>query len=191
LPLDIINPKQLKADRREENSVNPSDNTVLITGGASGIGLALAKAFLHNNSRVIAVGRNPEKLARLAQTYPDVATQVCDISAPQAQADLAANMAINYPDLNIVINNAGVQYNYRSAEDFAAARQVETDPHPPLPAFHPHSAQAEGSCHRQCIIGAGLCSQKERTRLLRHQSGAAHLHQSPQVSVRKNDAQGF
>ncbi|HZD59941.1 MAG TPA: SDR family NAD(P)-dependent oxidoreductase, partial [Anaerolineae bacterium] len=46
-------------------------NTVLITGGASGIGLALTKAFLSHRNSVIACGRNPARLERVKEQYPD------------------------------------------------------------------------------------------------------------------------
>ncbi len=54
-------------------------NTVLISGGASGIGFALAKGFLRNGNKVIICGRRPEKLMEDKEKFPELHTIVCDI----------------------------------------------------------------------------------------------------------------
>ncbi len=104
-----------------------TDNTVMITGGASGIGLALTRAFLENGSRVIVVGRNPDKLAEVKQSHTDIVTHICDISKPESQDDLVLFIETQYPDINILINNAGVQYNYHSVDDFSVAHHVRSE----------------------------------------------------------------
>ena len=57
-------------------------NTVLITGGASGIGLSLAKVFLENINTVIVCGRNIHKLDQVKKQYPGIHTVQCDVSSP-------------------------------------------------------------------------------------------------------------
>jgi short-subunit dehydrogenase involved in D-alanine esterification of teichoic acids len=89
--------------------MNPTNNTVLITGGASGIGLALAEQFLQRNNTVIICGRDGEKLAAAKRQLPDVVTMVCDITRSQDLAELQAQISARFPQLNILINNAGVQ----------------------------------------------------------------------------------
>lgn len=87
-----------------------SNNTVLITGGTSGIGLAFAQEFLKNGSKVIICGRRQERLAEISQQHPNIITRVCDVTKAEEREALAAWAINEYPDLNMVINNAGIQY---------------------------------------------------------------------------------
>jgi uncharacterized oxidoreductase len=89
--------------------MNLTANTVLITGGSSGIGLALAKRFLQAGSRVIICGRNQDKLKQVAKEHPQVHTYVCDVSEPQQRIDLYNWITMHFPQTNILINNAGIQ----------------------------------------------------------------------------------
>lgn len=89
-----------------------SGNTILITGATSGIGLALAHRFHALGNKVLAVGRNREKLMQMEGEMDDLTAFVCDISNREALEDLVTTLKANHPDLNILINNAGVQYNY-------------------------------------------------------------------------------
>lgn len=91
-----------------------SGNTVLITGGGSGIGLALAKALVrHGSNTVIVCGRNTKKLEAVHAQNPVIFTFPCDLANDQDQQGLAETIAQKYPNLNILINNAGIQHNYR------------------------------------------------------------------------------
>ena len=92
--------------------MNTSNNTVLITGGTSGIGLALAKKFLNKGNRVIVTGRDQEKLVRVQADFPKIITQAADMSRFEDVEQLAGR----FTDTNILINNAGVQYNYDFAD---------------------------------------------------------------------------
>lgn len=89
-----------------------SDNTILITGGGSGIGLALAKAFALCGNTVIVCGRNTQKLETVHKENPAIATFPCDIASDRDQQHLVEHMTQTYPKLNILINNAGIQHNY-------------------------------------------------------------------------------
>lgn len=90
-----------------------SDNTILVTGGGSGIGLALATTFArHSGNTVIVCGRNTRKLEAMHAQYPAIATFPCDIASDQDQQCLTEAIARKYPNLNILINNAGIQHNY-------------------------------------------------------------------------------
>ncbi len=60
--------------------MNLSQNTVFITGGGSGIGLALAKAFLNSQNTVIVCGRNAEKLEYAKKQNPPIHTMCCNVS---------------------------------------------------------------------------------------------------------------
>ncbi len=87
-------------------------NTVLITGGSSGIGLALAKRFLALDNKVIITGRNKEKLQEIKDELPEVITFAGDLTDKNSLDELVLFMEQQHSDLNILINNAAVQYNY-------------------------------------------------------------------------------
>lgn len=83
--------------------------TILITGGSSGIGLSLAERLVRANNRVIVTGRRPELLAEAAAKVPGIITEVSDVGDAEARVRLAATVTERYPDLDVVINNAGIQ----------------------------------------------------------------------------------
>lgn len=85
-----------------------SGNTILITGGGSGIGRALAEAFHRRDNRVIVAGRRASALDDVARANPGIETVVLDVADPQDIARVAAKIAGEYPTLNALINNAGI-----------------------------------------------------------------------------------
>jgi uncharacterized oxidoreductase len=100
--------------------VNTTHNTVLITGGTSGIGLALAKQFLQAGNAVIVTGTNAEKAETVKYQLPSVTVDIADMRDRKA----VENLVFKYPDVNILINNAGVQYNYDFADPAIAVEQI-------------------------------------------------------------------
>lgn len=89
--------------------MNMTDNTILITGGASGIGLALAERFLHGGNEVIICGRREEKLQEAKERFPNLHIRVCDVSDKCERQSLAKWVTSEFPDLNVLVNNAGIQ----------------------------------------------------------------------------------
>ena len=85
-----------------------SNNTILITGGTSGIGYALAAQFLKRGNTVLITGRTEEKLAIVRQSLPAVHTYVSDVSDPSAIRRLYSQVTRAFPDVNVLINNAGI-----------------------------------------------------------------------------------
>ena len=83
-------------------------HTILITGGASGIGLELARRLLAMNNTVIASGRDKTKLAAAKKALPGLHTFVNDISIPGDIVALHGAVTKEFPNLNILINNAGI-----------------------------------------------------------------------------------
>lgn len=97
--------------------MNVSGNTVLVTGATSGIGRALALRLAALGNAVVAVGRDPARLAALAALQPGAVHPVaCDLANPAELRGLAQQMTRQFPQLNVLVNNAGVQYNYRLGE---------------------------------------------------------------------------
>lgn len=82
-------------------------NTILITGGASGIGYEFAKQ-LRDTNRVIIVGRNKEKLQKVKKELKNIHIFECDISNPKDIKALYEIVSYEFPNLNILINNAGL-----------------------------------------------------------------------------------
>ena len=83
--------------------------TVLITGGASGIGLALARRLLAAGSEVIVCGRRADALAEARAAHPGLHTRRADVADPEGRAQLAAWVMAAHPTLDVLINNAGIQ----------------------------------------------------------------------------------
>jgi uncharacterized oxidoreductase len=84
-----------------------SGNTVLITGGASGIGLELARIFVDSGNRVVVCGRDETKLAAARSAVPGLATIRADVGSAADREALAHRLAEDFPDLSVLINNAG------------------------------------------------------------------------------------
>ena len=100
--------------------MNLSHSTILITGGASGIGLALAACFLAAGSTVIVCGRRADKLAEAQRQHPGLHTHVADVATAADREALAAWATATFPDLNVLVNNAGIQRRVR-VDDLATA----------------------------------------------------------------------
>jgi uncharacterized oxidoreductase len=86
-----------------------ANNKVLITGGASGIGLGLTERFVKENNTVIICGRRESSLKEVALKFPSVITKVCDLSIDSERTELFKWVSQNHSDLNVLINNAGIQ----------------------------------------------------------------------------------
>src|SRR5262245_59940188 len=84
-------------------------NTVLIAGGASGSGLALAARFLRAGSEVVVCGRRLEKLSEAQAAYPGLKVFACDVSSEEERVELARWAKVELPALNVLVNNAGIQ----------------------------------------------------------------------------------
>jgi short-subunit dehydrogenase involved in D-alanine esterification of teichoic acids len=95
-------------------------NTVFITGGGSGIGLAFAEALASLDNTVIICGRDQHKLDAVRAQYPQIHTIHCDIADPAELERTVGAIQQAFPQLNVLINNAGVQYRY----DFATGENV-------------------------------------------------------------------
>ena len=86
-----------------------TNNKILITGGASGIGLALAERFIENGNTVIICGRRETALKEASVKLPSVITRVCDLSIDTERERLFKWISEEHPDLNVLVNNAGIQ----------------------------------------------------------------------------------
>ncbi len=103
------------AGRAERGDVKTSDNTIVITGGTSGIGLATARALLEMKNTVIAIARDVEKLERAKRELPGLQGVACDVTDEAALRGAFASIAAERP-FNVLINAAGISRAYRFAE---------------------------------------------------------------------------
>jgi uncharacterized oxidoreductase len=102
-----------------------NNNTVLVTGGASGIGLAIAERFLKAGSEAVICGRRAEKLQEAKAARPGFHTRVCDLGRASEREALAAWAVREFPRLNVLVNNAGIQRRVRLADQEAWDRTRE------------------------------------------------------------------
>ena len=104
-----------------------SKNTVFITGGGSGIGLALAKAFVNSQNTVIVCGRNAEKLEYVKKQYPSIHTIRCDVSNIDDVQHVLEKINSEFGSLNILVNNAGLQYRYDFVSEENASLKIDEE----------------------------------------------------------------
>ena len=86
-----------------------SGKTVLITGGGSGIGLALAERFYKAGNKVIICGRRKEKLQEAKEKMPNLHILVCDVANEADRKRLFETVVNEFPELDVLVNNAGIQ----------------------------------------------------------------------------------
>lgn len=85
------------------------NNTILITGGTSGIGLGFAQEFIKLGNRVIICGRRAERFMDIESRIPGIVTRKCDVSLEEDRISLINWAITEFPSLNVFINNAGIQ----------------------------------------------------------------------------------
>ena len=83
-------------------------NTILITGGGSGIGRGIAEAFHKLGNKVIIAGRRKQVLEDTTAANPGMSSVILNIEDPANIREVAAKLATDYPALNVVIHNAGI-----------------------------------------------------------------------------------
>jgi uncharacterized oxidoreductase len=96
-------------------------NTILITGGTSGIGKGLAEAFHQKGNQVVITGRREDRLRAIAAANPGMGYFPMDIADPQSVHGTARKIIGEFPSLNCVFNNAGIQNRH----DFASGQPLD------------------------------------------------------------------
>jgi uncharacterized oxidoreductase len=125
-------------------SMELKNNTILITGGTSGIGIELARQLIALGNTVIVTGRDAGRLEKAKQTLPEVHTIQSDASKSDHIAGLFEQVTRDFPGMNILINNAGIMKTINlnkpsGAEDITA--EIETNLNGPIrmiERFLPH-----------------------------------------------------
>lgn len=89
-----------------------SGNKLLITGASGGIGKALALGLAAKGNTIIATGRNKDSLEQLTSLYPSIIPFYADLSLQQDIDGLVEFIHTQHQDVNVLVNNAGIQHNY-------------------------------------------------------------------------------
>ena len=107
-------------------------NTIFITGGTSGIGRGLAEAFHKLGNQVVITGRREDLLRKICDAHPGMRHYAMDVKDPVSIRQVSAQAMADFPGLNCVFNNAGMQrpHNFASADpldESAVLDQIDTN----------------------------------------------------------------
>jgi uncharacterized oxidoreductase len=138
-------------------------NTILITGGATGIGLALAEVFLRKGNEVLICGRREDKLTQAKNKFPELQIRRCDVADPEDRKRLYEWAVTNYPHLNMLINNAGIQkevdFKKGTADLLSGENEIEINLQAPVhlsALFIPHLMEQKESAIVNISSGLGF-----------------------------------
>ena len=96
--------------------MNMTGNTIVITGGTSGIGRALGEAFHARQNKVIIAGRRRQLLDEITEKHPGMVGLELDVADRSSIRSFAGEVRERFPELNVLVNNAGIS----TAEDYTA-----------------------------------------------------------------------
>ena len=170
-----------------------SGNTILITGGTSGIGFELARRFLSLDNTVIVTGRSRPRLDVTRQRLPGVHAIQSDVSDVIAITRLDQRIASEFPGLNVLINNAGIMRKINlhtlPADLHDITREVEINLNGPIRMVAQFAAPgtAKTSRHRQRLIRASICAAGDSAGLLRNKSCDPLLHPIAASATEKHE----
>src|SRR6202030_4355218 len=123
-------------------------NTILITGGASGIGYELTKQLTALGNKILITGRDQAKMDRAKAAFPKIHTFQSDVSDPEAIATLYEEVTKQFPELNILINNAGIMRKINVHDKAATLDNIPRDWHLSPCQFHLFIAPPRPVCIR-------------------------------------------
>lgn len=138
-----------------------SNQKVLITGGGSGIGLALAKKFLSNDNTVIITGRNLSKLEKVKAELPNIHIFQSDVSQEAAAKKLANDLEHAFGGIDVLINNAGIMLLLDAGDESNDLQkqfeEIEINFHSPIRMLHHFLPQLKKSKNGVLVnVSSGL-----------------------------------
>jgi uncharacterized oxidoreductase len=143
--------------------VKTSGNTVLITGGATGIGYAMAEAFLKQGNEVIICGRREQRLREAKKNHSNLQILACDVTDDAGRNSLVESVASNFKSLNVLVNNAGIQrdidFTKGIADFLAGPNEIAVNLEAPIllsGLFIPHLAGKDGAAIVNISSGLGF-----------------------------------
>jgi uncharacterized oxidoreductase len=153
-----------------------SGNTIFITGGGSGIGQALAQALHKLGNQVIISGRRKGHLDQTTAANPGMQSVELDLEDPASIAAVAKKLIADHPNLNVLINNAGIMKADDAATTIDEATLVSTITTNLLGPIRMTSALIEHLKKHQRHLRPGLRPARDLRHLLLHQGRDAFLH---------------
>ncbi|WP_281636164.1 SDR family oxidoreductase [Flavobacterium marginilacus] len=102
-------------------------NTIFISGGSAGIGLAIAKKLHAEGNKIIINGRNEERLQKALSELDGAAAIVGDLANESDRIKIADELKNKYSDVNIIINNAGAAFGYLLSEQTNALEKAQIE----------------------------------------------------------------
>jgi len=160
--------------------MNVTGNTILITGGATGIGFALAKAFVELGNEVLICGRREHRLQEAKDKIPGLHYKVCDIADAEQREALFKWVKKDFPKLNILVNNGAYQTDYSLTDGLEALNGLEEEIYVILTApilmnalFTGFLKEKENAAIVNVSSGTGLCPM---TRIPAYCAAKAGLH---------------
>jgi uncharacterized oxidoreductase len=102
-------------------------NTILITGGSAGMGLEMARLFVANGNKVIITGRDESRLKAAASQLGNVTAIVSDVAKDSDVNALVKRVTNDFPELNVLINNAGRAFAYNLSGGAGAYEKAEDE----------------------------------------------------------------
>jgi uncharacterized oxidoreductase len=122
------------------NNKNQMKQTILITGGSSGIGLAIAKKFLDHNYHVVVTGRNLSKLEKVKADLPSIHIEQSDVCNEDDVKALVLKMEQTFGGIDVLFNNAGIMnlVDAGSEQDqlHRQFNEIEINFHAPIRMLH-------------------------------------------------------
>ena len=103
------------------------NNTILLTGGTSGIGFELLRQFYKLDNKIIVTSSNEKNLANVKNQFPNITTIVCNLADGFSVRQLIDKCVSEHKDINVLINNAGIQYNYIWTEEKDGYNKISTE----------------------------------------------------------------
>ena len=140
-------------------------NTILITGGSTGIGFAIAETFIRAGNEVLICGRREDKLFAAKRNYPQLHTRVCDIGKNVEREDLYHWVTTEFPHINMVFNNAGIQKEI----DFQAGAPTLSDKESEI------EINLTASIHLSALFIPHFLQQKKECAIVNITSGLAFI----------------
>jgi uncharacterized oxidoreductase len=167
-------------------------------GGATGIGFSLAEHFVKAGNDVIVCGRRQEKLREAKSRLPQIHTRECDVSKDKERGMLSDWVVSNFKDINILVNNAGVQrmidFRKGAHELFGGEDEIETN----LKAyihmsayFIPDFLKRKESAIINVSSGLAFVPLAVGPCLLRNQGRGAFIQCLPEASVERHSHKGL